>query len=154
MYGSDKDHLVSVSDGAMVTSHGVSLPASELKSGTTYYFYVSSTDAHGSSVSSQLIPFVAAGDTVSGQGNLKLNKQLFTIVGIGAVILAGILLLFGIYRFQQSIREQRELRSHFPDLNNSPAQNNNGVVNFTPPNGTPGTTTQPNINQQDQNKKV
>ncbi len=154
LYGSDKDHLVSQSDGSLVTSHSVTLPASELKSGSTYYFYVSSTDANGSTVSSQLIPFVAAGDTVSSNSQ-KLNKQIFTIVGIGAVILAGILVLFGIYRLQQSMKEQRELRSHFPDVNNNPSQNNTGgVVNFTPPNGTPGSTTQPNPNQPNQDKKI
>lgn len=131
LFGSDKTHLVTKSDGSLVTSHTVVLPSDELKSGTSYYFYVSSTDSSGLTVSSQFLPFISAGTAVSSNSS-KLNKQAFTAAGIGAVIVAVVLVLFGFYRMQQNLQEQRELRKHFPDLSSGSNANSGGVVTFNP----------------------
>ncbi len=146
LYGSDKEHLLPLSDGKLVTSHSITLPADQLHSGGSYYFYVSSTDKSGNTVSSQLLPFIAAGDAVSSENGHKLSGQLFTIIGMGAVILAAVLILFSAYHFYQSRKQRNELAQHFPDLSPN-NQINPGPTTFQASNGTPGTTTKPDSNQ-------
>jgi hypothetical protein len=140
-YGTDKSHLISLSDANLVTNHSIALPSSMLKSGNTYLYYVSSTDSSGQTISSQLLPFVAAevNQPVSNNRSIKYTKQVaavfvFMAVAIIMILIAG--------RLRHRMQAAHELNRHFPNLPHDPIVQ--GPTEFSANQGPNGKSIQPN----------
>jgi hypothetical protein len=153
-YGVDSRHLVVQTDGKLVTSHKVTINSSFLQSGGNYYYYASSTDSAGNKISSQLLPFVAAGGT-SVSTNRMINAPSaarFAILGILGVIV--IIIVVAMFRKAgSSIESGHELAHHFPDIPVTPMPSEEHTVHpqvpKEPPKGPAGPTVISPSNTQD-----
>ena len=116
-YGVDVNYEVPKSDSQMVTSHQITITASDgLRPATTYHFKVKSVDASGNAAASADLTFQTPAATGSTPTPIKpsgQNTETEVAAAGGGVLAAALVVLFLVHRGLQHRRMQAELNRHF-----------------------------------------